>query len=155
MSSLTAFAQVNELEPDEAAASEEINFRFAPDSCSYLPLYEAIDKWIGTRYKYAGGTANGIDCSGLVKHLYRDVYGKNLNGGSASLYSVVTRVPKENLQEGDMVFFITRKNRISHVGIYLHSGYFVHSSRSQGVIISHLEHPYYARRFKGCGRIVN
>ncbi len=124
-----------------------------PDSCSYLPLYEEIKKWNKTRYKYAGNTAGGIDCSGLVKKLCAATYNLKLEGGSRDLYQVVDSIGKSELTEGDLVFFKIRGNRISHVGLYLKYGYFVHASTKLGVIISHLDEPYYKKYYYASGRI--
>lgn len=124
-----------------------------PDSCSYLPLYEEIKKWNKTRYKYAGNTAGGIDCSGLVKKLCAATYNIKLEGGSRDIYQVVDSIGKSELTEGDLVFFKIRGNRISHVGLYLKDGYFVHASTKLGVIISHLDEAYYKKYYYASGRI--
>ena len=67
-------------------------------------------------------------------------------------YGVVEKIDKENLSEGDLVFFNTRGG-VSHVGVYLRNGYFVHSSSKDGVRISSLNEKYYHRKFIGAGRI--
>ena len=126
-----------------------------PDSCSYLPLYDEIKKWNKTHYKYAGNTSSGIDCSGLVKILCAATYNIKLEGGSRDIYQVVDSIGKIELTEGDLVFFKIRGNRISHVGLYLKDGYFVHASTKLGVIISHLDEPYYKRYYYASGRIRN
>jgi lipoprotein Spr len=125
------------------------------DSCSYLPLYEEIKKWNKTRYKYAGNTPNGIDCSGLVKKLCAATYNLKLEGSSADIYKMVDSIDKSDLTEGDLVFFKIRGNRISHVGLYLKDGYFVHATTKLGVIISHLDEPYYKKYYYASGRIRN
>ncbi len=56
--------------------------------------------------------------------------------------------------EGDLVFFNTRGG-VSHVGVYITNGYFVHSAASDGVMISNLEDSYFLRRFIGGGRAVD
>lgn len=65
-----------------------------PDSCSYLPLYEEIKKWNKTRYKYAGNSSRGIDCSGLVKKLCTATYNLKLEGGSKDIFQVVDNIGK-------------------------------------------------------------
>ncbi|MFN4234921.1 MAG: C40 family peptidase [Bacteroidia bacterium] len=126
-----------------------------PDSCSYLPLYEEIKKWNKTRYKYAGNSSRGIDCSGLVKKICAATYNLKLEGGSKDIFQVVDSIGKTDLMEGDLVFFKIRGNRISHVGLYLKDGYFVHASTKLGVIISHLDEPYYKKYYYASGRIRN
>lgn len=153
----TAFSQID----TAAVIAEENNTEYfwnlciQPDSCSYLPLYEEIKKWNKTRYKYAGNTENGIDCSGLVKKLCAATYNLKLEGGSRDIYQVVDSIGKSELMEGDLVFFKIRGNRISHVGLYLKDGYFVHASTKLGVIISHLDEPYYKKYYYASGRIRN
>jgi lipoprotein Spr len=60
---------------------------------------------------------------------------------------------KEELKEGDVVFFNIRTKRISHVGIYLMNDFFVHSSSSQGVMISKLTDAYWKKYYAGAGRV--
>jgi lipoprotein Spr len=73
---------------------------------------------------------------------------------TARVQSAATnRVRVEEMMEGDLVFFNTRGG-VSHVGLYLGDGYFVHASSSQGVAISNLADSYYHKRFIGGGRVV-
>ncbi|PJB15311.1 MAG: glycoside hydrolase [Flavobacteriales bacterium CG_4_9_14_3_um_filter_32_8] len=125
------------------------------DSCDYPLLYDELYNWINTPYRYAGNTANGIDCSGLVKQLYNKIYNISLSGGSKDIFNQVIAISNINeLIEGDIVFFKIRKNRISHVGIFLKDGFFIHSSVQRGVIISHLSEPYYQKYYFSGGRIL-
>ena len=116
-------------------------------------LLSEIDNWYGTEYKYGGTSKNGIDCSGLVKKIYQDVYKIELSGSSSDIFRNCKSIKLNDLKEGDLVFFKTKK-RISHVGIYLTNNKFVHSSSSYGVIISDLREGYWQRIFTKAGRIV-
>lgn len=119
-----------------------------------LLLYDTIATWLGTPYAYAGNCEKGIDCSGFVNVLYDRVYGKRLGArNSAEIYSEVQRIHKEELKEGDLVFFRIRRHRISHIGLYLSHNKFVHASTSRGVIISDLDEAYYKKNFAGAGRL--
>lgn len=119
-----------------------------------LNLYSSIEKWLGTPYRYAGNTMKGIDCSAFVNKVYESAYCFLLNGNSATMYRTVKHLPKDQLQEGDLVFFKTTKNKVvSHVGVYLGNNKFAHASRSRGVTISDLNQPYYQRRFVKGGRV--
>jgi len=115
-------------------------------------LLTAVDEWLGTPYRMGGCSKNGIDCSCLVKTIYEDVYGIRLTRTSRDIFAEITPVEKEDLQEGDILCFANRR-RISHVGIYLKDGKFVHASVRQGVTISSLSSKYYQKRFAGAGRI--
>lgn len=96
----------------------------------------------------------GVDCSGLTCIIYRTVYGILLDRSSENIYKNCTHISKKHLKEGDLVFFSTgKKQKINHVGIYLKNGYFIHSSTSKGVVISHLKESYYADNWKGGGRL--
>ena len=124
------------------------------DSCSYLPLYKTFYEWLGVPYRYAGSTRKGVDCSGLIKIIYREVYNLELKGSASAIYSRCTPIRQEDLQEGDLVFFKINKPRISHIGLYLQDGYFVHASVSRGVMINNLSEKYYKKYYFSSGRFI-
>lgn len=115
-------------------------------------LYEVIEDWWGTRYRYGGTTKKGIDCSAFAGTLLNETYRVSLPRTARDQYAQCEKVQRDNLQEGDLVFFNTRGG-VSHVGVYLNNGYFVHSSVSSGVTISSLNDDYYNRKYIGGGRI--
>jgi lipoprotein Spr len=80
------------------------------------------------------------------------VYGTVLSRTARSQYQECDKIKKENLREGDLVFFKTHRG-VSHVGVYLANGYFTHASTSNGVMISSLDEEYYSKRYIGGGRI--
>jgi len=118
-----------------------------------MDLYNSIEKWLGTPYRYAGKSLEGIDCSAFVNKVYETAYCYLLTGNSADLFKQVTHLPKDKLQEGDLVFFKINRKTISHVGVYLGGSKFAHASRSKGVIVSDLESPYYKKYFVKGGRV--
>lgn len=125
------------------------------DSCSNLFLMASISNWIGTPYRYGQNTEKGTDCSGFVGNIYKSVFCLNTNRSSSGIYDQTqVKLKKEELVEGDLVFFKIRGNRVSHVGIYLKDGYFAHASTHRGVIISNLEEAYYKKYWYAGGRIV-
>lgn len=123
------------------------------DSAASPLLYREVKSWIGTRYKYAGHTKQGIDCSGFVAAMYRSAYGKTLSGGSRDLYPQVDTVARKELREGDILFFKIRRGQVSHVGIYLGNDKFAHASVHSGVIISDLKEDYYRKYYFTGGRL--
>lgn len=117
-------------------------------------LYDFIDEWYGTRYRLGGSDKRGIDCSAFVQRLYERVFNISLLRTAAEQFQLCQSIwNKEELKEGDLVFFNIHNKRISHVGIYLINDYFVHSCTSSGVVISRLTDNYWRRYYAGAGRI--
>jgi murein DD-endopeptidase / murein LD-carboxypeptidase len=116
-------------------------------------LYEMVSEWLGTPYRYSGESKDGIDCSGFVCNLYQHAYNKVLEGSAKDIFDEIKPIRTSELREGDLVFFKIKKNRVSHVGIYLGDNKFAHASTQRGVVISDLEDPYYQKYFYKAGRI--
>lgn len=123
--------------------------------CESPDLFLESYCWIGTPYKYAGNSADGIDCSGFVTVLYEKIYGKKLSGGSRDIITKCMIVERDSLKEGDLIFFTIARGAVSHVGVYLGKNKFVHASTQGGVMISDLNEPYYNKYFYKVGRIKN
>ncbi len=113
-----------------------------------------IDSFLGAPYKNGGDTKAGIDCSGLVVQVYRQYAGFKLPRETKKLYQLVKRVAKDDLVFGDLVFFSDGWFSVSHVGIYVGDGRFVHSSEELGVIVSSLDEDYYKKRYRGARRVI-
>lgn len=122
-----------------------------------LGLYAFVADWLGTPYRFGRNSRRGTDCSGFVHCLFNEVYEVNVpRTSSADLMAKYKKVSKNNLKEGDLVFFNInnrRGGRASHVGVYLKGDKFVHASTRRGVIISSLNEPYYRRSYIGGGRV--
>jgi len=116
-----------------------------------MPLYQSIDEWYGTPYKYGGSTKNGIDCSAFVQTIFASAFAISLPRTAREQYGVTRHISRTELQEGDLLFFNTQGG-ISHVGIYLQNNKFVHASVT-GVTISDMFEPYYVRHFVAAGRV--
>lgn len=117
-------------------------------------LLRTVLDWIGTPYRYGSNSKKGTDCSGFVTRVYKEVYGITLQRSSRSMFQRVTRVAKENMETGDLVFFRRGPGQpIYHVGIYLKDGKFAHSATNGGVMVSSLQQAYYHRNFYAAGRI--
>jgi hypothetical protein len=113
-------------------------------------LVKTAKSYIGTPYRWGGTTSSGFDCSGLTMVTYR-VNGLNLPRVSRSQYNAGSYVSKSSLRPGDLVFFATGGGRrVSHVGIYIGSGEFIHApSRGKTVRIDKLSNSYYTRTYVG------
>ncbi len=148
---------------DESAIEKlsSIQFKYAllldmnVEAVGNAVLYDEIEKWWATRYRYGGTTGKGIDCSAYTGALLSDVYGLHASRTASAQYGESEKIAKKDLQEGDLVFFSTFRKGISHVGLYLGNGYFTHAGSSTGVTISNLDDAYWSRKFRGGGRIVS
>jgi murein DD-endopeptidase / murein LD-carboxypeptidase len=122
------------------------------ESVSSFELLNFIEDWWAVRYRYGGTTKRGVDCSSYTGQLINTVFGYTLPRTAREQYRVTQRVSREDLAEGDLVFFNTRGG-ISHVGVYLGNNRFTHSSCHSGVTISSLNDPYYSKKYIGGGRV--
>ena len=105
--------------------------------------------YLGTPYRWAGASPSGFDCSGFVMYVYGRI-GIGLPHNSALLWGVGRPVSRTELQPGDLVFF----NGLSHAGIYIERGRFVHSPHSGDVVkISRLSESSYRRTYYGARRL--
>ena len=108
--------------------------------------------YLGTPYVYGGSSYSGTDCSGFTMAVFAK-FGYSLSHGASDQYYTATSVSSEERQAGDLVFFDTFGG-ISHVGIYLGGGQFIHASSSGGVKVNSLYESYYAACYLGAGRIL-
>ena len=108
-------------------------------------------RFLGVPYVFGGTTASGFDCSGFVQHVFA-LLGVALPRTADAQYDV-GRPAVGGPRPGDLVFFDTYGG-VSHVGIYLGHGEFVHASSSRGVMVSHLSESYWASRYVGAKRLL-
>ena len=117
-------------------------------------ILAAAEDLMGTRYRYGGTSAAGIDCSGFVQTVFREL-DYELPHSSRSQAQLGIPVSRDELRPGDLVFFdIRRSGRISHVGIYLGDGDVLHASVHTGVTIDNLSEEYYRVRYSAARRIL-
>lgn len=108
-----------------------------------------------TRYVRGGRSpSTGFDCSGFVRYVFAHAIGLDLPANSAAQFLAGLKVKRADMQPGDLVFFRTRgKQRVSHVGIYIDNGRFIHSpSAGKSVEVSSLDEGYWSKRFIGARR---
>ncbi len=114
-------------------------------------IVETARQYIGVPYRWGGQSPRtGFDCSGLTMVVYR-LNGLDLPRSSRQQWQAGTAVRRRQLEKGDLVFFATSGGRkVSHVGIYIGNGKFIHAPRrGQNIKISSLSGKYYKARYVG------
>jgi cell wall-associated NlpC family hydrolase len=160
--SLIAFALISGLSTG-AFAAKEVNPAANTTLATRLQEFadrtsevitQALDN-IGISYKYGGNSPeSGLDCSGLVRYVFKEAWGKDLPRTSAEMSKVGEKIEKSELQPGDLVFYNTLKRRFSHVGIYIGDNKFIHSPSAGGKVrIEDITVGYWSKRFNGARRI--
>jgi cell wall-associated NlpC family hydrolase len=118
-------------------------------------LNGAVNRLIGTPYRFGGDSERGMDCSAFTRRVYRS-QNVELPRNSREQARVCASVAYPSVRTGDLIFFDTSINgSISHVGVYLGGGTFAHASSSHGVTKSSLKEKYYVKRFVKGGRVFN
>jgi peptidoglycan DL-endopeptidase CwlO len=123
----------------------------APEGSNNVVTYAY--KFLGKPYVWGASGPNAFDCSGFTAYVYK-AFGVSLPHQSGSQYGYGQAVSRSNLAQGDLVFFNTYGS-ISHVGVYIGGGRFIHAANSKsGVIISSLSEGYYSSRLVGSKRVL-
>jgi len=112
---------------------------------------------LGVPYKWGGNNPeSGLDCSGLVRHVFADAAGLVLPRRSIEMSRAGAPIGQAELQPGDLVFFNTLRRTFSHVGIYIGEGRFVHAPSSGGKVrVERISGSYWASRFNGGRRLID
>lgn len=111
---------------------------------------------VGTPYVWGGNTPDsGFDCSGLVNYVFRDMLDLRLPRTSRELSVLASpSVEAPSLATGDLVFFASG-GQVTHVGIYVGDGRFVHAPRTGGVVrLERLDGAYWQTRYAGARRVL-
>jgi hypothetical protein len=121
-------------------------------------FFEETQRYLGTKYKKGGNSKTGLDCSGFVRLIYEGIFGVDLPRNASGQYksSFLEKVSLDSLKTGDLIFFSSgsKKKKISHVGIYLANGEFIHAAIRHGVTISNLDNSYWKARTLDARRMV-
>jgi cell wall-associated NlpC family hydrolase len=151
---LLAATTVFAADQDAAAPQQGVPYLGHSEIASNLVLYSM--SLLNSKYKFGGDKpTTGIDCSGFVRHVYAHVAGLRLPHNSLAMSERGETVRKGELKPGDLVFFKTIRQAISHVGIYLGDNMFIHAENSRkGVTISRLDNSYWRKHFDGARRLL-
>lgn len=105
---------------------------------------------VDTGYRFGGKNPEaGLDCSGMVSHIYQTAVGLKVSGNAADIARQARPIELHALRPGDLVFFNTSKRPFSHVGIYIGESRFVHAPSNNGKVrIDRLGDRYYAQRYE-------
>ena len=113
---------------------------------------------VGTPYRWGGNTPDsGFDCSGLIGYVYRDAAGISLPRSTREMISMrAQNVGKEGLQTGDLIFFATNGgSQVSHAGIYVGEGRFVHAPATGGTVkLDSLSKAYWQKAYLSAKRVL-
>ena len=117
-------------------------------------LVDCAKQYLGVPYVWGGSSPSGFDCSGLVQYVARSC-GYTIGRTVTQQWNYGTQVSREEMQPGDIVFFAnTYASGLSHVGIYVGNGNFIHSPSTGDVVkISSLDSNYYSSHFYGARRL--
>jgi cell wall-associated NlpC family hydrolase len=154
-------------QPEEIRLSHELTPSVVPKETQGKPPQNAAknekdmgaiaartaERFVGIPYRWGGdNVVDGMDCSGFVRAVY-NLCGLSIPRTSRDQFKAGGPVSKENLQDGDLVFFGSSEDKINHVGIYVGSGRFVHAPRrGEDIRVTSVDESYFERRFIGARR---
>lgn len=120
-----------------------------------IDLMQVTNEWKGVPYKFGGISKRGVDCSGFVQTIFKDIV--QLPRTAYAQYKFLKKITKDELRVGDVVFFKNGKGHVHHVGIIykIEDGEieFIHSSSSKGVSIAKLNSGYWSKKIQKYCRI--
>ena len=120
-------------------------------------VVRAAEAFRGTPYVMGGSSRSGFDCSGFTRYIFGESAGVDLPRTAEEQYYTGKPIDKTDLKAGDLVFFRdTYRHGISHVGMYIGDGRFVHACNpSKGVTVSSLSEQYYINHWAGARRVIH
>ncbi|MBA3986951.1 MAG: C40 family peptidase [Flavobacteriales bacterium] len=151
-------AVVKTAKPREVVTYGKTEATEKPADLKVLNIIDIAKSFNGTRYKFGGTTSAGMDCSGLVYTVFKEE-DIQLPRSSRDMATKGNKINFREISKGDLVFFKTNRSKIiNHVGLVVDvlpgKVLFIHSSTSQGVIISSLDERYWNESFVEARRII-
>ena len=135
----------------ETAQKQEKASKYGVDP---IAMGQIIDRYLGKTYSGKAATEKGYDCSEFVGAVYSEYASVHLPRTVENLFKTGREVESGRLYFGDLVFYDTGGKGVSHIGIYVGFDEFVHSSSTEGVVISSLNDKYYRERYLGARRVM-
>lgn len=161
--SYAAISRTNPFEIVPAAGMELVDDLDGEENAAMLKDMIAYAKrFLGTRYVRGGKSPKGFDCSGFTSHVFKQ-FGYSLNASSSAQYGQGTKVERDEISAGDLLFFTgrnSRSGRVGHVAIAIDNDpvtgeiTFIHAAISGGIRIDRISAPYYSSRYIGARRIL-
>lgn len=116
-------------------------------------LQRVVRTFLAIPYRFGAESRKSTDCSGFVQQVF-DEFDIKMPRTAREQYRIGAKVPREELQTGDLLFFRTYARYPSHVGIYIGNGKMIHASRyHRKVVISDIDHTYFRKRYLGAKRV--
>lgn len=117
-------------------------------------IVETGKNYIGVPYVFGGTTPSGFDCSGFLQYVFKQ-HGFIIPRLADEQYNLGKAAKVSQLSPGDLVFFSTYADGVSHCGIYVGGRNFLHASSSKGIRIDSLDSSYWSSKFVGAKKIID
>jgi len=140
-----------------AAVVPEREVRGITPAQARIGLLRKAESFLGVPYRWAGSDRRGMDCSGFIYTSFRESLQLTIPRTTLGMYNSAQKIQTAELQPGDLVFFVTVGSRVSHAGIYIGGGRFIHAASDgprTGVIISRLDESFWQRTYRSAGRVL-
>ena len=124
-----------------------------PVSETVRAVTSEAQKYVGVPYQFGGTTPKGFDCSGFIQYVFNRK-GIILPRAADEQYLSGKQISVNSLAPGDLVFFRTYDEGISHSGLYLGDGYFISATSSRGVAVATMKNGYWHDRYVGANRVL-
>ncbi|WP_105956574.1 C40 family peptidase [Apilactobacillus quenuiae] len=109
---------------------------------NFQQIYTVAKSKLGSPYIYGATGANAFDCSGFTSYVYKNSLGVRLPRTAQAQYNASTKVSRDNLQKGDLVFIGGSTSSIYHVGMYIGHGKMI-DAQNRGVIKESIKAPWW------------